>query len=498
MNAGEWSVFRFVALALGAMCGSAVGIGCSASASGGGGEGEAVVEAPPPGSPAPPSASGGAVTPAQPDVIFEPSEVPVSGVSTPDVVAPRRRGLLEKQVSCEGDAKTTVSGTVYIPSGELPLYNAMVYVPDAELSPLTPGASCACEISGAPIVSALSDAQGRFVLENVPVGDDIPLVIQVGDWRREINIGSVTACTDNPIADRTLKLPARRSEGDLPKIAVATGFLDALECLVLKLGVDPSEFTTPLGGGSVQLFDPGDGTGEYAPDWNGGAPFPPGEALWSSVEALQQYDLVLLSCDGPDSLQTDSELQAMYDYANLGGRIFASHFQQSWFARGPAPFPELAELDSKADIGEVAAQVVTSFPKGQAMSEWLLNVGASSTAGQVDIRGAQNTIVTENPDFAQRWLATESPASVQYISANTPLGVADTDQCGRIVLSDIHVSPGDVRAGDDFSDFSVSFPNGCVSSGLSPQEAVLAFMLFDLSACIVPDDQAPAPPPIIR
>jgi hypothetical protein len=246
----------------------------------------------------------------------------------------------------------------------------------------------------------------------------------------------------------------------------------------------------------VQLFDGGDGTDGYISALNGGAPFPPGEALWFDTESLKQYDMVLLSCDGPGDFRTDASLQAMYEYANLGGRIFASHFQEAWFEEGPAPFPELADIDSEPDLGNVDAEVVTSFPKGQALSEWLSVVGASPAAGQVPIRAAQSSIVAENPKFAQRWLATESPESVQYISANTPLGVSDAEQCGRIVLSDIHVSPSE--AGDDFSEIDLNFPNGCVSSGLSPQEAVLAFMLFDLSSCIVPDDQAPVAPPIIR
>jgi hypothetical protein len=190
----------------------------------------------------------------------------------------------------------------------------------------------------------------------------------------------------------------------------------------------------------------------------------------------------------------------MYDYLNQGGRVFGSHYQDVWLARGPTPLPSLAEFDNQADLGDVSAQVVTTFPKGQALSEWLANAGASPTKGEVAIVAAQHNIVRENPEYAQRWIATAAPKeSVQYISANTPLGASDSEQCGRVVLSDIHVSEG--RQGDDISDVNpkFNFPNGCVTSTLTPQEAVLAFMLFDLSACIVPDDQAPqAPPTILR
>ena len=39
---------------------------------------------------------------------------------------------------------------------------------------------CDGTASGKPIASALTDASGKFVLENPPVGKDIPLVLQVG------------------------------------------------------------------------------------------------------------------------------------------------------------------------------------------------------------------------------------------------------------------------------------------------------------------------------
>jgi hypothetical protein len=442
------------------------------------------------------------LAPTSPENLFQPGDVPVSE-ELPSV-GTRRRGLLARQVRCDNGASTTVSGTVYIPSGALPLYNVSVYVPDAELAPLTPGASCGCEITGEPIASALTDASGHFVLSNVPVGPDVPLVIQVGDWRREINIGSVEACKDTAIADQTLRLPARQSEGNLPKIAVATGRLDALECLVRKLGVAPEEFTNPGDGGQVQLFAGYGGTPRYASGMNAGADFPPTQALWHDADSLKGYDIVLLSCDGRRNNTDDKDaaaLQGMFDYVNLGGRMFASHYQGVWFRQGPAPFPDLAQFTDKpagAEFDLLSAEVDTSFPKGQAMNEWLANNG-TSTAGQVEIRGAEHTIVIENKAYAQRWLASEVPESVQYISANTPLGAPEAKQCGRVVLSDIHVSPGETDPRtfepiDDISDPSLAFPEGCVTSALTPQETVLAFMLFDLSACIVPDSQAPAAP----
>lgn len=515
MSANVRSKAGLAALVLGAITSGCV-LGCGAGGSPGGGAPLTVDPlAGAGGAPAmAPVSSGG--TPSQPSgvpggddgFIVDPGDIP-AGMETPQGPVLRSRGLVDKVVECEGDVTTTISGTVYIPSGQLPLYNVMVYVPETELAPFTPGASCTCEISGSPIATALTDANGQFVLENVPVGNDIPLVIQVGDWRRELNIGTVEPCVDTPVPDGTLKLPANRSEGDIPKIAVATGLLDALECLVRKLGVDDSEFTNPRDGGRVQLFSGSGGTPRYVDELNGGEPFPPAQALWDDVDSLKEYDLVLLSCEGdrppaPDEPLSDvpnkseAAMQAMFDYANLGGRIFASHYHSIWFQRGPEPFPQIATFTDQGDsqYQSIVGQVVTDFPKGEAMQQWIVST-ETSTDGTVPIEGGAHTIVAENTDYAQRWLETEDPPSVQYISANTPLGASDADQCGRVVLSDLHVSPG-FEGGGDYSDIVTEFPEGCITDTFTPQEAVLAFMLFDLSACIVPDNQAPVAPPIIR
>ena len=105
--------------------------------------------------------------------------------------------------TCTGNAKTTLSGTIRDPAGRVPLYNVNVYVPNAALDPIPEGASCdrcSAQLSGKPIATALTDANGRFVLENVPATQNVPVVIQVGKWRRQITIPSVTTAQKRPRA----------------------------------------------------------------------------------------------------------------------------------------------------------------------------------------------------------------------------------------------------------------------------------------------------------
>ncbi len=400
-----------------------------------------------------------------------------------------------QRVSCDKGKKTTVSGTVYDPSGSLPLYNVMVYVPNSKVLPIQHGASCICDVSGDPIASALTDTQGRFVMEDVPVGSSIPVVIQVGKWRRQLTLPSVSACVDNPIKSTALtRLPAKQSEGDMPRIALTTGGADALECLLRKIGIDASEFTQESGRGSVNLYAGEGGTNRYDTSMAGGVAFSGVKTLWDNIKTLSPYDVVLLSCEGTENPTNKSmqARQAMQGYANTGGRVFASHWHNYWLEFGPQPFPTIATFDHQADLNDITADIDTSFAKGKALSDWLVNVKGSTVPGKIDIHAAQHTVDAASATVAQRWIYLSREHSVQYLSANTPLGAAKDKQCGRIVLSDIHVSSGDK------SDPGKPYPTGCTTSGLTPQEKALVFMLFDLSACVTPDNEPPAPPPIIR
>lgn len=397
-----------------------------------------------------------------------------------------------QQVVCEAGKTTTLRGTVYEPAGQVPLYNVVVYVPNAPLAPVEDGVSCVtCEtaLSGEPIAATLTDIEGEFVLENVPVGSDIPLVLQIGKWRRLVTVPAVEECTENVITDVGLtRLPRNQAEGHIPRIALATGGADPLACLLRKIGIDDAEFTSAGGAGRVHLYAAIGGSSKFGDALNGGAAFAPADALWSDAAALASYDVVLLACEGTHTVDNKpaSSAQALLDYTHLGGRLFVGHEHHPFIELAPAPVPSVAVFEHQPDLpSPYPAMVDGSFPKGAALAEWLVNVGASASAGAIDIVTGQDTVVSLDAK-ARRWIYGTNPDAIQYFTFNTPLDAPPEGQCGRVVYTDIHVASGDSPTDP--------FPDACTTTGLSPQEKALLFILFDLSSCLQPDDEPPEVP----
>jgi hypothetical protein len=413
-------------------------------------------------------------------------------------------GLACKVQKC-ATGSTTISGTIYDPALANPLYDIVAYVPNSKPEPFPSGAAClpcSALYTGDPIATALTDADGHFTIENAPDGPNIPLVLQVGKWRKQLVIPKVTACTDNPQPDKSLSLPKNHVVGDIPDIAISTGGSDTLECLLSRIGVDSSEYVPGNStAGHLHIFQGGDGyTGQFGVVPNTSPPAPQSYmGLWDSTADLMKYDITLLSCEGEETKATNQS--ALLDYANAGGRVFASHFHYAWFNTGP--FATAANLATWTpgtnDMGNIEADIQTTlpsggaFPKGIAMNAWLGNVGAL-TGGELPIQEAKhNADVSAANTLSTPWIlanaAANPPHATEYFSFDTPLGAKPKDICGRVVFSDLHVG----AASNDNPNMPV--PTDCTPGKLSPQEDALEFMLFDLSSCIIPNSQPPQPPP---
>jgi hypothetical protein len=458
---------------------------------------------------------------------------------------------LRCNVECSDAGTTSITGKVYDPAMKNPLYNVAVYVPATPLQPLPRGVptdadkcSCGALFKSGSIVSTTTAADGSFKLTNAPAGTAVPLVLQVGKWRRVVTI-AVTACQDNAQTDKTLALPgtvpvdAGSTDDNMPDIAVSTGEADTLECLMRRMGVPGTEYVPGASmAGHVHVFS----GGQPGTSYPGTAPVGYPEAnpmpgapesdlhLWDSQQDLMPYDITLLSCEGAETYNANPS--ALEAYLNAGGRVFASHYHYSWFwgpnisqlfmkstqsYAPPSDWNNLAswQRDSTNTASPIGGSIVqtlngstAAFPKGKALFQWLGVVnalgGQDSGVPSQDVPIYQpryNAMVTPSNKPSQPWITSDVPADAgpeagvpnetEYFSFDTPVNAtapADgglPNYCGRTVFSDLHV------AGNPSTKDTSPPPGGCQDVDLSPQEKVLEFMLFDLSSCVIPDTIAP-------
>jgi hypothetical protein len=404
-------------------------------------------------------------------------------------------GILCQIENCKprGLPDTSISGTVFAPNGTLQLYGATVYIPLEDPGPLSDGVSCSrCqkELPGGSAGETLSGVDGKFFLAKIPSGTGVPVIIQIGKWRRKLTL-DIAPCTDNPLPADLTSLPKNRAQGDIPRIAISTGMCDALECLLKKLGVDTAEFTNPDAEGSVNLYANG-GAAKYLDN----STFPPSRDLWGSGDALKKYDIVLNSCECSQNADTagNEKTQAMMDnmkhYADLGGRLFLSHYHNVWLdgaaaaganpLRAPAVWPDIAVCDPVGGIpdGNLAVIDQQANPKGPAFASWIKAVGAAGVGGTVPLTEGKRSCEAIDPQKAERWLYIQDSNELQTFQFTTPNEATLDERCGKVVFSDMHVASGSTSLS------GTPFPMGCSAQPMTPQEKALAFMLFDISSCV--------------
>jgi hypothetical protein len=432
-------------------------------------------------------------------------------------------GLRCFQVDCEAKnlPPTTISGIVYAPNGTLPLFGVNVYVPETDPGPLVDGATCArCDdgLQGGAIAQAITDETGHFTLADVPATMNVPVVVQVGKWRRQLNFQNVASCQDLPadVADTTLPksmtdMTPNTTSVDMPRIAISAGNADALECLVRKLGVADKEITTAGQGGRINLFSDnsatvgadGRGVTAFTPGFGGGSgAFADSQTLWNpvtphtgGVDTLKNYDMVFLSCEGGQHPETKPQaaLQAMSDYADLGGRVFMSHWHNIWVSgeqghQATHGIPDWEATSTWSFAGNPAPDTLTATidevnnPKGVSFAKWMDNVGGSVTHDLITpVDQSRNTCSAVDNTKAERWVyldAATSPnvAGQMNFQFTTPQSVDPSLRCGKVVFSDMHVSADSVS--------TKPYPTGCSTAPLTPQEKALAFMFFDIASCV--------------
>ncbi len=467
-------------------------------------------------------------------------------------------GLCQQQVACDGGTTTTLTGTVraglqgataWVPANTTPdpVPGVLVYIPSTALAPFDPDPNhpkvacqqCDADVSGAPLVSAKTNFDGTFTLTNVPVsastaaGDRIPVVIQLGRWRREFFFTVSNRCGANAVGD--LNMPSTSAQGDIPLTAISTGSYDPIECVLLKMGVDQNEFTsyttwnaatatgTTPKPGRVHIYTASAAQGNGVLPGNPGAVLTPTvdeTALMGAGGTFMMYDQILLPCWGDAIQKTAAELANLGAYGDNGGHFFVTHYSYSWLnTNANSALSSVAQWDPKQDVndltnntngvnftGNVSSQVPVTVPATNPgmFVRWLNYVGALSNSNPPAGGGATppaNPTVTltaarHDVDKVQNqsvdWIDGVDPAPTTagktqmllHFTFDMPIATADAEapaQCGHGIFSDFHVVSANQSP-------RLTFPTECDKTALNSQERILEYMIWDLASCV------PGPP----
>jgi hypothetical protein len=501
-------------------------------------------------------------------------EVCVGGIDTPTECLAGGGGTCELcsfLPLCDEATPTRLSGRVITPGrsdgdtgNQVGVPNALVYIlqknvdslPEIPVGIPSGGSSCdRCEDQqpqlGDVLFGAVTDATGAFTIEKyIPVGQEFTLVVKAGKFRRAVHVTvpETSACTDVALPvtlpDNPTRLPRDVNDGmfvHIPKIAISTGQIDAMECVFSKMGLTDGEFGDPGADGTaaahVHLYRGGD---EEAP---AGASFsaqtPHSTVLFGTLDRMQQYDMVVADCEGPSADGNGPNSEAgqygvnVREYVNRGGRMFASHLSFSWLAgNGDQPYsdatPTETGLSDAADweqsppnpttgTGVVSIGSPNASPRIENFADWLVNEQVVTepdlSFGIIEPRNQVTTLGEHSEEFIHCQVpdpgtppeeedggAGPGPGPnpggdvtcdrIQQFSFNTPYGAPEEASCGRVAYSGFHVAAIAGGDGMDGTFAEVVFPEHC-GGALTDQEKVLLYMLFDLGACV----GDPPPPP---
>jgi hypothetical protein len=470
-------------------------------------------------------------------------------------------GLCQQQVACDGGVPTTITGTVraglqqpstsWVPANTTPdpVPGVLVYIPSAPLAPFDADPNqprvqcqqCDADVSGSPLVSTKTDFDGTFTLTNVPVSassgasDQIPVVIQLGRWRREFFFTISNRCGNNAVPD--LNMPSTSAQGDIPLTAISTGSYDPIECVLLKMGVAQSEFTsyatwqaemasgTTPKPGRVHIYTAASGSLTAQP----GSTLAPqqdetvlmGSGTTGGVNGTyMMYDQILLPCWGDAIAKNGAELANLGAYGDHGGHFFATHYSYTWLdGNQNSALTSVANWDPKQNVnilpgnangvnftGNVSSQVPVTVPATNPgmFVKWLNFVGALSNSNPPAGGGATPptnptvSIIAGRHDVdsvlppSVNWINGVDPApsngtSTQmllHFTFDMPIATPDAGsptQCGHGIYSDFHVNSANLSTG-------TPFPRECNSTALDSQERIIEYMIWDLASCV------PGPP----
>ena len=140
-------------------------------------------------------------------------------------------------------------------------------------------------------------------------------------------------------------------------MAIVTGDVDALECVLRKIGIDDSEFTAADRRPGACTSTQGNGARCWATTRRGpsdrrrhmrsGSPTDAGQLRHRAAAVLGRAAAERAATNNPPLTRIK---QNIVNYTNAGGRVFATHYSYSWLYQHRAGFTTTAngELERRA------------------------------------------------------------------------------------------------------------------------------------------------------
>jgi hypothetical protein len=390
--------------------------------------------------------------------------------------------------TCNG-SHTVLTGVALAPNGIDPVPGAHVYVVDQPAA-YTPHVGC--DICDRPVDHALADSSsggdGRFSLslDMLPQSGSVKLVVAKGRFRRVTTV-NVTACMSAAAPAAALTLPGSSRDGDIPKIAVASGSSDHLDVVLDALGV--REFDCFVGTKNPPR------TGTNTPCASATEDV---SALLGDPTRLSQYNMLFISC-APGKFaslsNSGSAVSNLEAWTKAGGRLFATDESYNWIEQAFPSFiefypgtstPTAAQPVDQANLGVGASSTHggASYPGTVVdtdLETWLQTVNAvppeantltlsgflNPWSAQKDVSMDVRTMVTATASY---YTTSSTTVGSPSTSATMPMTVEwDYNMCGRVLFSSYHTLSSTMQGAQ-----------------LSPQEKILEYLMLDVGSCVGP------------
>jgi len=393
------------------------------------------------------------------------------------------------QPKCALNSKATITGRVTAPNQADPVPGAAVYIP-SNMPELFP-AEVKCEVCANPgsngnrMYTTVTSYDGRFTLSGVCPGK-YWFVMQNGRFRRAIQI-NVPKAGNVKITAGQSRLPRKNREFTIhdavPKIAVATGDYDKMECVLRKMGLDTSAYHLYEGAKLLKNKALNKTLADLVKNYN----------------LLKTYNIVFINCsDNTFETQLKSSLvqQNLKKYVSSGGRLYVTDWSYDWIEQLPdlAKFIDFEpgasgaspEAQNAAALGKNGLKIYADI-KDSKLAKWLGQFSGAIQNGKSLISHFLTgwVIMKSVSKEVKTWVTGVIRSTNGAIQGSRPLTVTfNYNNCGKALFSSYHTEGRDDEL-KGWPPVAKPFPQYCAGK-FSPQDRILEYLIFDIANCVTP------------